>query len=154
MARPKNEHPTPAELETLQLLWDHGPMTVREVMGLIDDDRAYTSVMSLMNVMAEKGMLERESEGRAFRYRPLIKRSDTVGQMLGDLLSRAFDGSAKQLMVHLLDAAQPGENELLEIRRAIQTYERADTIESGSTESASSPSRNPSRSQGDSETDA
>lgn len=150
MARPKNEHPTPAELETLQLLWDHGPLTVREVMGLINDDRAYTSVMSLMNVMAEKGMLEREPEGRAFRYRPVVKRSDTVGHMLGDLLSRAFDGSAEQLMVYLLDAAKPGEDELLEIRRAIHTYERADAIESGSSGSATSPSR----SQGDSETNA
>lgn len=126
MPRPKNEHPTPAELEVLQLLWDHGALTVRQVMEHTKDQRAYTSVMSLMNVMAEKGMLLREPEGRAFRYRPLVKRSETVGEMLGDLLSRAFDGSAKQLMVHLLDRAKPGDHELDEIRRAIASYETAD----------------------------
>lgn len=126
MPRPKNEHPTPAELEILQLLWDHGALTVRQVMEHTNDQRAYTSIMSLMNVMAEKSMLEREPEGRAFRYRPLVKRSETVGDMLGDLLSRAFDGSAEQLMVHLLDRAKPGDNELDEIRRAIASYETAD----------------------------
>ncbi len=136
MARPRNEHPTPAELELLQLLWDHGPLTVRQVMDRINDDRAYTSVMSLMNVMAEKGMLQREPEGRAYRYRPVVQKGDTVGQMLGDLLSRAFDGSAKQLMVHLLDAAQPGEDELAEIRRAIQSYEGAATGEANPTRQA------------------
>lgn len=123
MPRPKNEYPTPAELEVLQLLWDHGALTVRQVMEHTKDQRAYTSVMSLMNVMAEKGMLEREPEGRAFRYLPVVQRSDTVGDMLGDLLSRAFDGSAEQLMVHLLDNAKPDGDELAEIRRAIASYE-------------------------------
>ena len=64
MARPRHNNPTPAELEVLQIIWEHGPRTVREVMNLLKPKRprAYTSVMSLMSVMAEKGLLARSQK--------------------------------------------------------------------------------------------
>ena len=70
MARPRHVNPTPAELEVLQIIWKCGPSTVREVMTVLNQERrcAYTSVMSLMNVMVEKGLLSQRPKGRAFVY--------------------------------------------------------------------------------------
>ena len=71
MPRPKYEHPTPAELEVLKILWDQGPSTVRQVMEVLNRQRrrAYTSVMSLLGVMTDKGLLKRGSRGRRIRVR-------------------------------------------------------------------------------------
>ena len=124
MARPKHEHPTPGELEVLRILWDESPLSVREVMEVLNRRRplAYTSVMSLLNVMTDKGLLSRQAQGRAFVYKPTIDRSETLGGLVEDLLGRAFDGSASQLVAHLLDQSQPTSEELAEIRRTIQQY--------------------------------
>jgi len=128
MARPKTEHPTPAELDVLRILWDRGDSTVREVMNILEErlgrQRAYTSVMSLMNVMADKGQLQRQPQGRAFVYSAKIKREQALGEMVGDLWQRAFDGSASTLVAHLLDETNPTEAELAEIRKAINSYAR------------------------------
>ncbi len=124
MARPRNDHPTPAELEILQVLWEKGPMTVREVLGAlkVSRRRAYTSVMSLMNVMAEKGLLSRAPQGRAFVYDAKVTRRRTRSRMLGDMLDRVFDGSARLMVAHLLEQARPNEEELKEIRRIIAEF--------------------------------
>jgi BlaI family transcriptional regulator, penicillinase repressor len=124
MARPKNEQPTPAELEVLQLLWESGPMTVREVMEHLKEtrERAYTSVMSLLNVMADKQLVERSAKGRAFVYAAANPRDATLGEMINDFLSRAFDGSAKALVTQLLDQSSPDEAELKEIKKVIDQY--------------------------------
>ena len=126
MARPKEEQPTSGELEILKVLWERGPSTVRDVMDTLHAarPRAYTSVMSLMNVMAEKGLLVREPQGRAFVYRPKRDRGRMLRQMVGDLLGRAFEGSTSQLVLHLLDQSKPSPKELAEIRRAIETYQK------------------------------
>lgn len=126
MARPKHEHPTPAELEILNILWEQGPLTVRQVMDRLSDDppRAYTSVMSLLNVMADKGLLGRRAEGRAFRYQPLAEREQTLGEMVSDLLGRAFGGSANLLVARLLEEARPTGAELDEIGKTIREYQR------------------------------
>ena len=126
MARPKTPHPTPAELEILKILWDSGPLTVREVLEHLNQTgspRAYTSIMSLLNVMADKELLERLPEGRAFRYRPLVERSSTLGSLVSDVWQRAFGGSTSSLVAHLLDQAQPSSGELDEIRRLLSQYE-------------------------------
>lgn len=128
MARPKSDQPTPAELEVLKILWERGPCTVREVMTIHQERnkrRAYTSVMSLMNVMAEKGLLTRKPQGRAFIYTARLRRNQTLGNMVGDLWQRAFEGSASALVAHLLDQAHPTDEELEAIRAAIEEY-RAD----------------------------
>ena len=124
MARPRQKNPTPAELEVLQILWDHGPCTVREVMNLLSPKRprAYTSVMSLMSIMAEKGQLNQKPKGRAFIYSAKISRDETQSSMLNDLLNRAFDGSANSLVAHLLQQAEPSNEELDEIRKTITEF--------------------------------
>lgn len=125
MARPKQIHPTPAELEVLHVLWDQGPATVREVMErLPDKQRGYTTVMSLLQVMHEKKLLTRKPEGRAFRYATKAAQEKTLGKLLGDLLGRAFDGSSSALVQHLLDHSAPDDDELAAIREAIETYEQ------------------------------
>jgi predicted transcriptional regulator len=124
VARPRNDHPTPAELEVLKILWRGGEFSVRDVIESLDPERrrAYTSVMSLLNVMAEKGLASRRPSGRAFVYRARADRKKTFRSMLGDLLRRAYEGSAATLVAHLLDETKPTREELAQIRRVIQAY--------------------------------
>jgi BlaI family penicillinase repressor len=124
MARPRHENPTPAELEVLQVIWDQGPSTVREVMKVLNRQRprAYTSIMSLMAVMAEKGQLSQKPRGRAFVYSAKVSRAKTQSRMVRDLLSRVFDGSASALVTQLLQQAKPDSDELDEIRRTIAGF--------------------------------
>ena len=126
MARPRHENPTPAELEVLQVIWERGPSTVRQVMSALHQERprAYTSVMSLMNVMVEKGLLSQKPKGRAFVYSARTSQARTQSEIVGDLLSRVFDGSASALVTHLLDQAKPGSEELDEIRKTITEFIR------------------------------
>jgi len=126
MARPRHNNPTPAELEVLQIIWEHGPCTVREVMNLLKPKRprAYTSVMSLMNVMAEKDLLNQKPKGRAFIYSAKVSRDKTQSSMLSDLLNRAFDGSANALVAHLLQQTEPNSEELDEIHKTITKFTR------------------------------
>lgn len=124
MPRPRNEHPTPAELEVLKVMWDSGPSTVREVMDELGDRRAYTSVMSLLNVMTDKRLLKRRPQGRAFLYSAAVGREKTLSRMIGDLWQRAYEGSASSLVVHLLEQADPTEDELEKIHDAIDAYRK------------------------------
>jgi predicted transcriptional regulator len=77
-----------------------------------------------MNVMADKGLLKRTPQGRAFVYSPKLDREKTLGRMLGDLWQRAFEGSTTSLVSRLLDEASPSPAELEEIRKAIESYRR------------------------------
>lgn len=126
MARRKQETPTEGELEILHVLWDRGPSTVRDVLDVLNQGRkrAYTSVMSLLNIMADKGLVVRQPQGRAFIYRARRPRQRTLGQIVGDVLGRAFSGSAQELVAHVLEQSQPSPQELAEIRRVIETYQR------------------------------
>ena len=126
MPRPKHEHPTPSELEVLRILWQRSPLSVREVMEVLNRGRprAYTSVMSLLNVMTEKRLLARKPQGRAFMYVPKAGRQKTMRRMLADLLGRAFEGSASLMVAHLLEEAHPSADELAKINRAIAEYEQ------------------------------
>ncbi|WP_165247774.1 BlaI/MecI/CopY family transcriptional regulator [Paludisphaera soli] len=128
MARPRAEQPTPGELELLKVLWDLGrPATVREVLEAANSQqekpRAYTSVMSLLNVMTDKGLLKRSPHGRAFAYEPESPREQTLRSLLGETLQRAYDGSAFLLVSHLLDQSSPSVGELDAIRDLLDRYE-------------------------------
>ena len=127
MARPRSEHPTPAELEVLQVLWERGEATVREVKEVLDlvRPRAYTTVMSLLNVMAGKGLVERgPAKGNAFAYRPGVPPRRTLSGLLRDVLRRGFGGSPGLLVEHLLREARPTAEEVEEIRRAVEEYRK------------------------------
>lgn len=124
MARPKHDHPTPGELEILKILWDRGPSTVRQVMEVLNRRRRrhYTSVMSLLNVMADKGLVTRRPQGRAFLYLARVQREKTLGQLVSNLLGRAFGGSPSLLVSHLLEEARPSPEELDAIRQTLEDY--------------------------------
>ena len=123
MPRPRHEHPTPAELEVLKILWDQGPSTVRQVMEVLNRQRrrAYTSVMSLLGVMTDKGLLKRRLKGRGYLYEARVAREKTRGQMLGDLLAgrsraRRLAGGPPAGRV------EPSPQELAEIRQTIDRF--------------------------------
>ncbi len=126
MPRPRHDNPTPAELEVLKILWDRGPSTVREVMEVLNRRRrrAYTSVMSLLGVMTEKKFVRREPRGRAFLYHAAVARHNTLRRLVRDLWGRVFEGSARDLVVHLLDEANVSKEDLAEIRAIIEQYEK------------------------------
>jgi predicted transcriptional regulator len=124
MARPKTPYPTPAELEVLQILWQLGPCTVREVKNTLGVERAYTSVMSLLNVMTDKKLVSRQPQGRAFRYTARFQPEQTQRKVLRDLLDRVFQGSASSLVARLLEQARPTAKELDAIHDLITEYKK------------------------------
>jgi BlaI family transcriptional regulator, penicillinase repressor len=126
MARRMQQTPTEGELEILHVLWDRGPSTVRDVLEILNlkRPRAYTSVMSLLNIMADKGLVVREPQGRAFLYKAKRPRERTLASIVRDVLGRAFSGSAPDLVAHLLAQSKPSRQEMDEIRRVLDEYEQ------------------------------
>jgi predicted transcriptional regulator len=125
MARRAQETPTEVELEILKVLWERGPSTVREVLDVLNRERkrAYTSIMSILNIMTDKGQVTRKPDGRAFIYTARRPREKTLGSMVRSLLGRAFEGSASLLVSQVLDQTKPSPEELAKIRKAIEDYE-------------------------------
>jgi len=126
MPRPRSEQPTPGELDVLNILWDRGPCTAREVWNVLNERRKrhYTSVNSLLATMADKGLLRRHSDRRAFLYEAKIAREKTQGQLVQDLLGRAFEGSASGLVLQVLDHCDPSPQEMDRIAEMIRQYRK------------------------------
>ena len=118
--------PTDAELEILTVLWSIGPATVREVYEVVSRRRPaqYSTVLKFMQIMAEKGLVRRDEEQRAHIYKPARPREWTQQQLAGDLLERAFSGSAKALLVGALAARKATKQELAEIRKLLDDYRK------------------------------
>lgn len=126
MPRPRTDHPTPGELDVLNILWDHGPSTARAVWTVLNGqrERHYTSVNSLLNTMVDKGLLTRRSDQRAFLYEADIAREETQGQLVLDLVGRVFEGSPSGLVLKVLDQCDPSPEEMDEIAKIIQQYRK------------------------------
>lgn len=118
--------PTDAELEILAVLWSRGPSTVRAVHETIARRKParYTTVLKQMQVMAEKGLLRRDETQRSHVYEAARTREWTQRQLAGDLLQRAFGGSARSLMLGALSARKASKEELGELRRLLDEYEK------------------------------
>ena len=125
---PNRPRPTPAELEILRVLWDRGPSTVREVHEGLDRQRAtgYTTVLKLLQIMAEKGIVTRDETERAHVYAARVPEADTQRQLVGDLLDRAFGGSALKLVLHALAARKASPAEIARIRRMLDEIDGGD----------------------------
>ena len=117
--------PTDAELEILTVLWSRGPSTVRDVHEVICKRRPaqYTTVLKLMQIMAEKGLVSRDEQNRAHVYAAGRPREWTQRQLAGDLMERAFGGSAAEMMMGALGAHKASKQELAEIRRLLDKLE-------------------------------
>jgi BlaI family penicillinase repressor len=122
MTRPASRYPTELELEILKVLWRDGPCTVRRVrVALAEGGRAlaYTSVMTMLSIMVRKKYLRRDKDGRSYVYAPRIAEAETKQGLLGDIVERAFDGSARAVVLSLLELGDIDEEELGELRDLI-----------------------------------
>jgi BlaI family transcriptional regulator, penicillinase repressor len=122
MARPKSEHPTELELQILKVLWQNSPLTVRDVrdaLAAVGRNLAHTSVITTLNVMVRKKYLRRSMQGNACLFAPRITREAASHRMLGDLVDRVFDGSAKAVVLGLFDCAELNQADLKELRLLI-----------------------------------
>jgi predicted transcriptional regulator len=120
--------PTDAELEILTVLWSIGPATVRAVHDVISRRRTaqYSTVLKFMQIMAEKGLVRRDEKERAHVYAPARPREWTQRQLAGDLLERAFSGSAKALLMGALSARKATKEDLAEMRKLLDEYPKGE----------------------------
>lgn len=130
---PKKSQPNPSELAVLQLLWERGPLTVKEVHEALTADVEnpiiYTTVLKTMQVMLERGMVARKSVGRMHIYEATLSQEDTQNELLDTFLQRTFGGSAKKLAMRLLgnySATQTDIDELKNMIKAIENNQKSE----------------------------
>lgn len=116
--------PTDAELQILTVLWKVGPSTVREVFDALGKPGAYTTTLKQMQVMLEKGLLRRSERFRSHLYESVAPQAVTQERLAGDLLRRAFGGSAKSLVLGALRAQPASAEDLAEIKRLVTEFEK------------------------------
>src|SRR5436305_10346521 len=121
------QKPTASELEILHVLWTKGPSTVREVHDSLSEKKAlgYTTVLKLLQIMTTKGTVRRNETQRAHIYEACLPAEQTKRQLAGDMLQRVFEGSASQLMMHSLAGRRASREEVEELRRLLDEYERS-----------------------------
>jgi predicted transcriptional regulator len=114
--------PTSSELAILNVLWKLGSGTVREIHA--ECGGGYTTVLKMLQIMTEKGLVERNESERAHVYRPALEQKTTQTQLVGDLLDRVFGGSASQLVLHALSERKASKKEIAEIREMLDRLEK------------------------------
>jgi predicted transcriptional regulator len=117
---------TDQELEIMKIVWQHGSATVREVYEDLLKTRkiAYTTVMTMMGILEQKGRLTKTQRDRAYVYSPSEPQGEVVGNMVHDFVTRVFDGSAKPLLMHLLENKKISQKELDEISKLMKKPRR------------------------------
>ena len=126
MAKNTNFRPTDRELTILGILWDNGPCTVRQVNEIMsrDSNTGYTTTLKLMQIMTEKRLLIRDDSQFKHVYKPAVTEEKAQKQLVGDLLERAFSGSAEKLVMRALSAKKVSSKELERIKKLIEEIER------------------------------
>lgn len=121
----KLPRPTDAELAILRVLWRRGSSTVKEVQEDLSRraPTGYTTVLKLLQIMTEKGLVTRDENQRAHLYMACLPEEETQSQLVGDLLDRVFEGSAGRLVMRALAARPASAEELAEIRRLLDRLE-------------------------------
>jgi BlaI family penicillinase repressor len=116
--------PTESEVEILQILWQKGSATVREVHEVLEKqkDVGYTTTLKLMQIMVEKGILDRDTTQRIHIYKPLIPQSSVENNLINKLRQKIFRGSASRLVIGALSSEPVSEQELEEIREFLDSY--------------------------------
>ena len=120
--RQKSKVLTEQELEIMKAVWETGSCTVRDVYELLRKKRqvAYTTVMTMMNILVDKKHLKKKTVGRVFHYEPTRPKEKVVGAMVQDFVGRVFDGSAQPLLLHLVEDRHLSEADLKEIEQLIE----------------------------------
>ena len=121
----KTDKPSELEMQILGVLWRGGPAPVREVLAAMPDGkkRAYTTVLSTMQVMEKKGLLTRTREGMTDHWRPAISKSRVLGPFLRNLVANVFGGQPTQVMQHLLQETDVDEADVAVLRRLLDAYQ-------------------------------
>ena len=131
MTEPEVSRPSEVELAILHVLWERGPSTVREVHDRVGTARktGYTTVLKLMQIMAKKGMVERDKAGRSHVYRAGLERAGTQRRLVKDLLDRVFLGSGRDLVMQALSARRASSREIAEIRSLLDELEKKGDVD-------------------------
>jgi BlaI family penicillinase repressor len=122
----KNREPSKLEMQVLSVLWSRGPSTVRDVMDVMPDGktRAYTTILSVIQVMEKKGLVSHVTDGNAHVYRARLSRQEVTGPLLRGLVRQVFGGSPATALQHLLAEEGVSRQELDEIKEIIAQHER------------------------------
>ena len=128
--------PTDAELAILRVLWRRGRGTVREVLDALNADRphspaGYTTVLKLMQIMGDKGLVVRDESQRTHVYAPVAGEEQTQRRLVKDMIERVFNGSARKLVLHALSARKATPQEIAEIRSLLDEMERNESADRG-----------------------
>jgi predicted transcriptional regulator len=117
--RPRSRTLTGQELEIMKVIWERERVTVRDVYEALLERRkvAYTTVMTMMKILEQKGFLKKSHEDRAYVYRPAQAKRQVIGAMVKDFINRVFNGSAEPLLVHLVEEHHLSQKDLEEIAR-------------------------------------
>ena len=118
-----SRNPTPAELAILNVLWQRGPSTVRQIHGRLDRSTGYTTVLKTLQLMSKKGLVSRDETAPAHVYRAGHPEEQIQRQLVGDLMDRAFGGSAAKLVQQALSSKPARASELEEIRDLLRKLE-------------------------------
>ncbi|HKH47427.1 MAG TPA: BlaI/MecI/CopY family transcriptional regulator [Thermoanaerobaculia bacterium] len=121
----KLPEPTDAELEILQVLWGRGPSTVRDAFEVLSQKRSvgYTTVLKLLQIMLQKGLVQRDSSEKSHVYSAALSEEETQKRLVGELLQRAFGGSAVRLVMQALSAKKATLEELAGVRQFLDQVE-------------------------------
>jgi BlaI family penicillinase repressor len=127
MARPASTQLTEVEVQILDSLWQLGPSTVRQVHRHLEQikETQYSTTVKMLLVMLEKGLVRRDEVERPIVYRAAMTRERAQKRMLGDLITRLYDGSAKTLMMHAITSKKTSPDELAEIRQLLDELEES-----------------------------
>jgi predicted transcriptional regulator len=114
--------PTDAELAILRVLWARGPSTVREVAEAMGREEAYTTVLKLLQIMTDKGLVRRDESARTHVYKATASEDQTKRQLVVDLLDKVFEGSSAKLVLQALSTRAASPEEIDEIKKLLDTY--------------------------------
>lgn len=135
MARPASPHPTDGELEILRVLWDQGPLGLGEICAELRQQRqvATTTVATMLRLMFDKKLVRRNRSGRTSQWSAAVSRQKATGSLVSKLVDRVFDGSAQQLVAHLIEADELSDRDLAELRQLLNKKGRTSTKGKGGT---------------------
>ncbi len=122
--RKASEQLPPMELAIMHVLWERGPSTVQEVQALLDGNPAYTTVQTILNIMAQKRRTRRTLRGKAYVYRAALEREAAMGSAVEDLVERMFGGRVDALLMNLVETEKVDDATLAKLKKAIAEREK------------------------------
>src|SRR6059058_607098 len=120
MAQKRGQRLTPLELEIMNILWESGASNVQTVREQLERELAYTTVQTMLNILHRKGKVKRTLKDRAYLYKPVVSRSQVVGQHMSDIVDRLFGGSAESLVMSLVETKHLTPRKLARLQKLLE----------------------------------